>query len=168
MIDISKVKDSEAKRFLKHFFEHREVNREFYQKVSQGKFDFRMVSNPQKKSDSPRESLAHQIKVQKSYIGAIGKGRLKYSDYDHLRLGVKSKKGLLSQLEKIDKELVALLTNSKNLKKKIKVCWSKERITPVQMLWGLQEHEILHTGWNLALMDHLNIKRFSALKKLWG
>ena len=27
---------------------------------------------------------------------------------------------------------------------------------------------ILHIGWNLALMDHLNMARYDMLKQYWG
>lgn len=165
---ITKVKNPEARRFLRFFFEHRKINREFYQRVPECKFDFRMVNTSSRKSDSPKESLIHQIIIQKTYMRAIKTGKLKYGDYNYQKLMSKSKGNLLEKLAKADQELVTLLTNEKNLKKKIAVPWSKKRINPIQMLWGLQEHEILHTGWNLALMDHLSIERFPAIKKLWG
>lgn len=168
MIDFSRVKDPKTKDFLQSFFAHREINREFYQRVPEDKFDFRMVDTAKRKSDSPRESLAHQINVQRIYMKAIEIGELRFGDYYNQKLKAKSKNELLQELEKADKELVDLLAKEENLKKKIIVPWNKKGVSAVEMLWGLQEHEILHTGWNLAIMDHLNIKRFSALKKMWG
>jgi hypothetical protein len=41
-------------------------------------------------------------------------------------------------------------------------------VLAVDMLWGLDSHEILHQGWNLALMDHLKIESFAELKAMWG
>ncbi len=49
---------------------------------------------------------------------------------------------------------------------------------PVRPFWGGQmgaldvlyfqrDHDILHVGWNLALMDHLNIPRFASLIAYW-
>jgi len=38
----------------------------------------------------------------------------------------------------------------------------------LQMIWGLNSHEILHTGWNLSYMDFLEIPRFPKLKTMWG
>ena len=32
----------------------------------------------------------------------------------------------------------------------------------------LRDHDILHVGWNLALMDHLNMERFPSLREHWG
>lgn len=167
-MDFSKVKDPEARDFLQSFFAHREINREFYRLVPEDKFDFRMVDTPERKSDSPRESLAHQINVQRSYMKAIEVGELRFGDYYNQNLQGKSKEELLQELERADKELIDLLSREENLKKKVIVPWNKKGVRVIQMLWGLQEHEILHTGWNLAIMDHLNIKRFPALRKMWG
>lgn len=78
---ISKITDPQAKAFIEQFLRDREINKEFYKRVPEDKFDFRMVNTPQRKSDS---------------------------------------------------------------------------------------HEILHQGWNLAIMDHLAIERFPALQEMWG
>lgn len=167
-MDISKVHDKKAKDFLQTFFANREINREFYKRVPEDKFDFRMVDTPERKSDSPRESLAHQINAQRTYMKAVELGELKFGDYYNQKLKAKTKEELLAELEKADKELVELLANKDNLKKKIIVPWSKKGISVVDMLWALDSHETLHTGWNIAIMDHLNMERFPALKKMWG
>lgn len=67
-----------------------------------------------------------------------------------------------------DQELIDMLADEEICQKMIKVPWSDQPANAVDMLWSLDRHEVLHTGWNIALMDHLSIKRFSALKKLWG
>lgn len=167
-MDISKVTDPKAKDFLETFFLNREINREFYKRVPEDKFDFRMVDTPERKSDSPKESLAHQINVQRTYMKAVEKGELRFGDYYDQELKAKTKDELLTELEKVDKELIELLANEENLKKKIVVPWSKKLIGVVEMFWGLDAHEILHTGWNIAIMDHLNIERFLSLKRMWG
>lgn len=167
-MDISKVTDPKARDFLQTFFIHREINREIYKKIPEGKFGFRMVDTPERKSDSPRESLVHQINVQKTYMKAVEIGELRFADYYKGKLKVKSKDALLKELKKVDKELIKILTNKENLKRKIIVPWNKKGIGVVEMFWGLNDHEILHTGWNLAIMDHLNIERFPALRKMWG
>jgi hypothetical protein len=33
---------------------------------------------------------------------------------------------------------------------------------------GIRHHDILHIGWNLAVMDHLNVPRFESLIHYWG
>jgi uncharacterized damage-inducible protein DinB len=110
-MDYSKVTNPKARDFLSTFFANREINREFYQRVPEDKFDFRMVDTPEKKSDSPRESLAHQINVQRTYMLAVEKGELKFKDYYNQDLVSKSKNDLLTEFEKADQELIDLLSN---------------------------------------------------------
>ncbi len=40
--------------------------------------------------------------------------------------------------------------------------------TRVETLYLIRDHDILHVGWNLALMDHLGMERFSSLREYWG
>lgn len=167
-MDFSRVTNPKAIDFLKSFFGHREINREFYKRVPEEKFDFRMVDTPERKSDSVRESLAHQINVQRTYMMAVEKGELRFGDYYNQQLKTESKEDLLKELETADKELINMLADKENLNKQIVVPWSKEPINMIDMFWGLNEHEILHTGWNIAIMDHLNVERFPALKNMWG
>lgn len=169
-MDISKITNPEAKRFLRAFLADREINREFYNRVPEESFDFRMVDTPQKKSDSPRESLAHQIDTTRDYINGIKSGVLKFANkYEDLSDPSKlSKSELLSKLGKTEQELIEVLSDPEIENKKVKVPWNDDLIPAIASLWGLDSHEILHTGWNLAVMDHLNIERFPALKKMWG
>lgn len=169
-MDYSKITNSEAKRFLNTFFASRNINKEFYKRVSEDKFDFRMVDTPERKSDSPRESLAHQIDTTRDYINGVKNGVLKFGIiYEDLPKSVKlTKDQLLAKLDEAEKELIDLLTDTATHNKKVKVPWSNEPIPALASLWGLDSHEILHTGWNLAIMDHLNIERFPALKQMWG
>jgi len=170
MIDISKIINPEAKAFINQFLKDREINKEFYKRVPEDKFDFRMVDTPKRKSDSPRKSLAHQIDTTRDYINGVKTGTLqfgvKYDDLvEPLRL---SRDELLAKLEESEKELIEVLSDSGIGNKKVKVPWSQEAIPAVSSLWGLDSHEILHAGWNLAIMDHLGIERFPALQQMWG
>jgi len=38
----------------------------------------------------------------------------------------------------------------------------------VDVLFFLRDHDILHIGWNLAVMDHLNVPRYPTLIQYWG
>ena len=169
-MDLTKVTNPEAKALLSQFLTDREINREFYKRVPEDKFDFRMVDTPKRKSDSPRESLAHQIDTTRDYINAVKTGVLKFGvKYKDLTETARlSKQQLLKKLRETEEELVRILADPEIGKKKVKVPWSKEPIPAITCLWALDSHEILHQGWNLALMDHLNIERFPALKKMWG
>jgi len=63
-MDISKITNIEARRFINAFSTNRTITREYYELVSEEQFDFRMVDTSERKSDTPRESLRHQIGVQ--------------------------------------------------------------------------------------------------------
>lgn len=54
-MNFEEVSSPEAKAFLTQFFLDRAINREFYEKVPEDKFDYRMVDRPERKSDSPRD-----------------------------------------------------------------------------------------------------------------
>ncbi len=169
-MDLTSVVNAEAKRFLHQFFSDRAINREFYEKVPESNFDFRIVNTSKRKSDSPRESLAHQIDTERDYISGIKNGELKFRVvYDDLEKPIKlSKSELLQKLQNEDNELVKVLSDKEIGKKMVKVPWSKEPIRALSMIWALDSHEILHTGWNLAIMDCLDIERFQSLKEMWG
>lgn len=78
------------------------------------------------------------------------------------------KEYLLAELTKRDEELIAFLSDGKNLGKKVQVEWSDTPVSVLSYLWAMNDHEILHNGWNLALMDALNISRFDELVRVWG
>lgn len=169
-MDITKIKDPQAKAFIDQFLRDREINKEFYKRVPEDKFDYRMVDTPERKSDSPRESLAHQVDTTRDYINGVKTGvlkfRIEYADLTELHKLTKDE--LLEKLEETEEELTEILSDPGISDKKVKVPWSKELIPAISSLWGLDSHEILHQGWNLAIMDHLNIERFPALKAMWG
>lgn len=169
-MDISKIGDPTIKDFIEKFLKDREINKEFYKQVPEKKFDFRMVNTPKRKSDSPRESLIHQIAITRDYINALKTGILQFGiKYEDLTPPHNlTKDALLRKFDETEEELIELLCNPAIVNKKIKVPWSKEPIAAISALWGLDSHEILHQGWNLAIMDHLDIKRFKALKNMWG
>ena len=132
--------DPATRALWEQFCRDREINVEFYRRVPEEKLDFRMVDTPQRKSDSPRESLVHLIDSTREYVNGVKTGE----------------------------ELFLLLSDPTIGNQKITVPWSKEPIPAVSALWGLDSQEILHTGWNLALIDHLGIERFPSLKAMWG
>lgn len=169
-MDISKISNPEAKRFFDNFFQNREINREFYSRVPEENFDFRMVDIPERKSDSPRESLAHQVDTTRDYVNGVKSGILKFGPkYEDLKEPSKlSKEQLMKMLVKAEEALFEILRDPKIGNKKVKVPWNSDPIPAIASLWGMNSHEILHTGWNLAIMDHLNIERFPKLKAMWG
>lgn len=165
-MNLSTITNPAAKAFIYEFFANRDINREVYEKIPADKFDFRMTP----KSDSPRESLVHQIETEIQYIKAVKDEKLVFGtiNADIETLKKLSKEELLQELKKQDEELIKLLSNEQLINNPILVPWSKDPIPAISMLWGLNTHEVLHTGWNLALMDHLGIARFPKLKVVWG
>lgn len=166
----SKITNQEAKAFWEQFRRDREINKEFYKRVPEDKLDFRMVTTPQRKSDSPRESLVHQIDTTRDYINGVKTGVLRFEiEYDDLKNPQKlTKDEVLTKFEESKQQLLEILYDPQIGSKKVKAPWSKEPIPAVSSLWGLDSHEILHQGWNLAIMDHLHIERFPVLKAMWG
>ena len=148
---------------------YRNINRGIFERINEDDFDYRMVDTTKRKSDSPRESLAHLIEVESCYLlGAKeGKGN-QWGRTKDLALKAKSKTYLLTLLAKKDDELITFLSNDAHLKNMVEVKWSDKPISVLSYLWAMNDHEILHNGWNLALMDLLNIPRFEELKKVWG
>ena len=167
-MNFSKVTNLQARAFLQQFFEDRNINREFYQRLPEDKFDYRMVDTPERKSDSPRENLGHQIGVEMDYLKALDTEELAFVLGNDRSLKRLSKEEQLKKLEELDKQLIEKLTDEETVKKRIRVPWSKEPVSLIAMLYAFNNHEVLHTGWNLAIMDHLNIERFPALKQMWG
>ena len=78
------------------------------------------------------------------------------------------KQRLLDEMQRTEQELLDLLALPDTESRTVKVGWQDEPLGAIRLLHGLKDHEILHTGWNLALMDHLQMERYPALRKLWG
>ncbi len=167
--DIEVVQDEEAEAFINTYYLHWKINRKFYELVREKDYDFRMVDNPEAKSDSIRESVVHHIYVMQKYIYALRKGKLAFDGKTDLKVDPRaSKPDLLDILDDSFETLSELINNEEVMSVGVKVPWSKEKVDGFGVLNGLYEHEILHTGWNLALMDHLGIPRFEELKDMWG
>ena len=172
-LETSKITSREAKRFLGQFMLNREVNREFYRRVPADKLDYRMVDTKKRRSDSPRESLLHQLFVVRNYVYSVKTGVLQWGAERQALLMVPAlsrwgKQRLLEEMRKTEQELVDLLALPDIDTRTVKVGWQEEPLSAIRVLDSLNDHEILHTGWNLALMDHLQMERYPALRELWG
>jgi len=78
------------------------------------------------------------------------------------------KRRLLEEMQRTEQELVDLLALPDIESRGVKVGWQDAPLPALRLLHGLNDHEILHTGWNLALIDHLEMERYPALRELWG
>lgn len=164
------VMQPEAKAFVLQFFRDRQIITEFYKLVPEDKLDYRMVDTAKVKSDSPRESLAHIIGTTRDYTNGAKNGILQFGVvYEDLAEPSElSKEKLMEMLAQSEDDLINVLSDPDIVNRKVKVPWLPEPISAVSSLWGLDSHEILHQGWSLAIMDHLGIERFPALKDMWG
>lgn len=166
-LDLKTIKNPRVKLFYQLFLPHRQILRDFYELLPEEKYDYRMVNTPDRKSDSPRESLAHILEVQLKYVNGVKAGKLEFKDIGVKHYRHMGKSELLKEMDRLEKEMFEYLT-SPGFKSDtiIDVPWGK--ISAIDTLFSLKDHEILHSGWNLALMDHLNLPRFPTLKKIWG
>ncbi len=169
---IQKVVNKSALDFIHSFLMNRDINREYYSLVPEEKLDIHLVDNGLVKSDSPRQNLLHQVDTTRDYVQGIKTGELLFkrnSEYVEIQNSTPfSKDELLEQLDSSTFSVIETLQREDIGAIRISVPWSKTPVIALQMIWALNNHEILHTGWNLAYMDLFNIPRFPKLKALWG
>ena len=163
------ITNPEAKAFYTDFLRVRTINTDFYTLVPEDKFDHSDI-NGARKSSTPREFLAHQIDITRDYIEGVRSGELKYGEHQKKRgEGVSpSKDELLTEFKRTEQELKEILSDPDISDKRVKVPWSKELIPAVSSLYGLSEHEVLHTGRNMCTMEHLGMEKYPSLVNTWG
>ena len=167
-IDIGSIKDERVRVFYSLWWSQHQPLRDFYTLLPEEQFDYRMVDTPERKADTPRESLAHILYVQLVYFNSVKTGKLEFKSMgvEHYREMTKAQ--LLEEMERIDEEMFTTLTaDTFDSSKRVGVFWGGE-MNAIDVLFFLKDHDILHIGWNLALMDHLNMPRFESLVQYWG
>ena len=168
ILDISSVKDQRIRVFYSLSWPQRQIVHDFFTCLAEEQFDYRIVDTPDRKSDTPRESLAHLLYVQLVYLDSVRTGKLEFKSMGVEHYREKTKVQLLAEMERIDEDMFAYLTaESFDNSSSVEVPWGSE-MNAVDVLFFLRDHAILHTGWNLALMDHLNLPRFESLIQYWG
>jgi len=167
-----KVTNPQAINFINTFLLHRDINREYFLLVPEEKYDIHLVNNEKVQSDSPRKNLVHQVDTTRDYINGILKKQLlfrrneEYTDLQKPEILTKSQ--LIEKFDESTLWLISVLQQKDIDTVSVKVPWNTDFTPALQMIWGLNSHEILHTGWNLAYMDFLEIPRFPKLKVMWG
>ncbi|MEP7103811.1 MAG: DinB family protein [Candidatus Dojkabacteria bacterium] len=152
-----------AEIFLESYLSQHRINRKFFELVPESKYDFKMT----KSSDSIRDNLAHIIAVTRNYLEGVEQGVLDFNSEKYADLNnSKDKKELLEKLAQEIERMKIILGREDIESIIVKTPWGN--VKAVDSLYGLKDHEILHTGINLALMDHLEIPRFDELKAMWG
>jgi uncharacterized damage-inducible protein DinB len=166
--DIAAVMDPRVRVFYSLYWSQHRILYDFFTRLTEEQFDYRMVDTPERKSDTPRESLAHILYVQLVYFDAVKTGKLEFKSMgvEHCREMTKAQ--LLAEMERIDEEMFVYLTaEAFDSNRTVAVFWGGE-MNAIDVLFFLRDHDILHIGWNMALMDHLNVPRFESLIQYWG
>ncbi len=167
-IDIAAIENPQVRLFYALYWPQREIVYDFFSRLTEEQFDYRMVDTPERKSDTPRESLAHILYVQLVYWDSVKTGTLEFKSMGVEHYWRMTKGQLLAEMERIDEEMFAYLTaDTFDSSGRVAVFWGGD-LNAVDVLYFLRDHAILHIGWNLALMDHLNVPRFDSLIQYWG
>jgi uncharacterized damage-inducible protein DinB len=167
-IDIGSIQDPKVRAFYALTWSQHQILWDFYTCLGEEQYDFRMIDRPERRADTPRESLAHILFVQLVYWNAMKMGKLDFDSVNNEKHVFLKKEKLLEEWERIDREMFAFLSSADfNGDSQVEVPWGGT-MNAVDLLFFLRDHEILHIGWNLAVMDHLNIARYPSLIQYWG
>ncbi len=167
-IDIASIENPKVRAFYALTWTQHQILWDFYACLAEEQYDFRMVDRPERRADTPRESLAHILYVQLVYLNAMKTGRLEFKSMGSEHHATMKKPDLLAEWIRIDREMFLFLTSPEfNSDSQVEVPWGGA-MNAVDLLFFLRDHEILHIGWNLAIMDHLNIPRYPSLIQYWG
>jgi uncharacterized damage-inducible protein DinB len=165
--DLSQIPDPETRNAFQIFYAQRIVLRDFFAQLSEDQFDYRMVDRPGRRSDTPRESLVHLITVQRWYIQGLTSGELSFAPIDDSAYRDLPGAGLLAELDRLDDTVFNIISQPDYSPQAPVACpWGT--VPRTVMIHIMRDHDILHIGWNLALMDHLDIPRYESLRRLWG
>ena len=166
-IDINSIRDSQVRTFYSLYWPQRQVLYDFFALLTEEQFGYRMVNTPERKSDTPRESLAHILQVQLIYLNCVKAGKLEFKSMGVEHYWEMDKEGLLAEMNRIDDEMLGYLKGEAfDTSSKVEVPWGM--MNTIDLLFFLRDHAILHIGWNLALMDHLDLPRYKTLSNYWG
>lgn len=154
--------------FFDAYIPQRNIIREFYEKLPEDKYDFSMVKDPNRKSDTPRQSLAHILEYRLLVFDGVKTGKFEFKSMGVEHYYSASKQELLEEWDKIERQFVdfCCATNF-DAQKEIEMPWGGT-LSAAGTLYLIRDHEILHVGWNLAFMDLLGIDRFQSLIDAWG
>lgn len=167
-IDIGSINNPQVRAFYSLYWSQHQIVCEFFIRLAEEQYDYRMVDTSERKSDTPREGLAHILYVQLVYLNGAKTGVLEFKSMGVEHYKEMTKTQLLAEMERIDGEMFTYLTSETfDSQKTVEVPWGG-KMNAVDVLFFLRDHDILHIGWNLALMDHLNVPRYDSLIQYWG
>lgn len=167
MIDANAIQNPEVRNYYFIALPLRQIIRDFYALLPEEHYEARLVDQPTRKSDSPRESLIHILKTELAYFKAIQTGTLDFETPDASAYRAMAPAALLTELDTLDEAVFNYVADSKfNSEATVTVPWGTLRA--VDVLYLIRDHDLLHIGWNLAIMDHVGMERFPSLKAYWG
>lgn len=166
--EIAAIKNPQVQVFYSLWWPQHQILRDFLLLIPENRLDYRMVESPSRKADTPRESLAHLLYVQWVYLAAVKSGKLEFKSMGTEHFVTMTKAQLLDEWERVDEAMFSHLTSeSFDSQTQVEVPWGS-KMNAVDLLFFLRDHDILHIGWNLAVMDHLNVPRYASLIQYWG
>lgn len=167
-LDIDSIQNPQVRTLYALWWPQHQIIRDFFGCLTEAQFDYHMVDTPERSSDTPRQSLAHLLYVQLVYLNGVRTGKLEFKSMGVEHYATLSKEQLLAEMERIDQEMLTYLTaETFDSQGRVEVFWGGT-MNVVDVLFFLRDHDILHVGWNLALMDHLDVQRFESLIQYWG
>jgi hypothetical protein len=167
-LEITSIGNPQVRTFYTLWWPQHQILRDFFDRLTEEQFDYRMVDTAHRKSDTPRESVVHLLYVQQVYLNGAKTGKLQFGRMDVEDYGRLAKGRLLAEWDRIDQEIFTYLTSEAfDSQSRVDVPWGGQ-MGAVDVLFFLRDHDILHIGWNLALMDHLGMPRFESLISYWG
>jgi hypothetical protein len=167
-IKLDSITHPAVRTFYALYWQQHQILREFFETLPEEHYDYHMVDTPERIAESPRESIAHILYVHRVFFEAIKTGKLEYRSLGMEHFSTLPKSNLLHEWEQIDTEVYAYL-NAETYRPEspVEVPWGGS-MGGLDLLFFLRDHDILHIGWNLAYMDHLNLPRYPSLIQYWG
>ena len=77
-LDVSSIQDPRVRTFYSLYWSQHQIMVDFFTRLAEEQFDYRMVDTPERKSDTPRERLAHILYVQLVYLNGVKTGKLEF------------------------------------------------------------------------------------------
>ena len=99
-IDWDRIPHAMCRRFLAQHVQQRRILADFYRLLSEEHYDFRLADRPDRRADSPRESLAHILEAQAVYMRGARTGRLAFGEVAGMHPGGTSKDALIEEMER--------------------------------------------------------------------
>ena len=111
-IDIPSIQNPQIRTFYSLWWPQHQVLIDFFTRLTEEQLDYRMVATPERKADTPRESLAHLLYVQLVYLNSVKTKKLEFKSMGTEHYITWSKEQLLAEWEHIDQETFTYLTSA--------------------------------------------------------